>query len=153
MVITHDSSSLGAFLLLAINFQQPLFSLFLFFVLEQAADSSPDRYLDLTPAYRVPSLLCFLSPPRFFYTACTSSGIVFLFTFFPAASSARGHSHFFSSSIGLRMDSFLLPPPRQPLRSRRRAAEDAAGLLKVLLGERWAAVPDRLGMEGQMVFD
>lgn len=87
MVITHDSSSLGAFLLLAINFQQPLFSLFLFFVLEQAADSSPDRYLDLIPAYRVPSLLCFLSPPRFFLRRLlarySSSGIVFLFTFFP----------------------------------------------------------------------
>lgn len=51
VVITHDSSSLGAFLLLAINFQQPLFPLFLFLLLEQAADSSPDRYLDLTPAY------------------------------------------------------------------------------------------------------
>lgn len=35
----------------------------------------------------------------------------------------------------------------------RRAVEDAAGLLKVLLRERLAAVPDRLGMEGQMVFD
>lgn len=66
MVITHDSSSLGAFLLLAINFQQPLFSLFLFFLLEQAADSSPDRYLDLTPAYRVPSLLCFYPPSHLF---------------------------------------------------------------------------------------
>lgn len=33
------------------------------------------------------------------------------------------------------------------------AVEDAAGLLKVLLRERLAAVPDRLGMEGQMVFD
>ena len=36
---------------------------------------------------------------------------------------------------------------------RRRAAEDVAGLLKVLLRERLAAVPDRLGLEGQMVFD
>ncbi|KAL7370265.1 hypothetical protein ABVT39_024043 [Epinephelus coioides] len=35
----------------------------------------------------------------------------------------------------------------------RRAVEDVAGLLKVLLRERLAAVPDRLGMEGQMVFD
>lgn len=83
VVITHDSSSLGAFLLLAINFQQPLFSLFLFFVLEQAADSSPDRYLDLTPAYRVPSLLCFLSPPRFFYAACFLLWNRFFIYFFP----------------------------------------------------------------------
>lgn len=35
----------------------------------------------------------------------------------------------------------------------RRAVEDVAGLLKVLLRERLAAVPDRLVMEGQMVFD
>lgn len=33
------------------------------------------------------------------------------------------------------------------------AVEDAEGLLKVLLREWLAAVPDRLGMEGQMVFD
>lgn len=71
VVITHDSSSLGAFLLLAINFQQPLFPLFLFFLLEQAADSSPDRYLDLTPAYQAPSLLCFFISPCSFYAACS----------------------------------------------------------------------------------
>lgn len=34
-----------------------------------------------------------------------------------------------------------------------RAVEDVAQLFKVLLRERLAAVPDRLGMEGQMVFD
>lgn len=47
------------------------------------------------------------------------------------------------------------PRRRRPLSGggRRRAMEDAAGLLKVLLRERLAAVPDRLGMEGQMVFD
>lgn len=88
VVITHDSSSLGAFLLLAINFQQPLFPLFLFFLLEQAADSSPDRYLDLTPAYQVPSLLCFFFYlPLFFLRRLlahySSSRIVFFIYFFP----------------------------------------------------------------------
>lgn len=42
-------------------------------------------------------------------------------------------------------------PPRGS--GKRQAMEDAAGLLKVLLRERLAAVPDRLGMKGQMVFD
>lgn len=47
-------------------------------------------------------------------------------------------------------------PPWQRLPSgsgERQAVEDATGLLKVLLRERLAAVPDRLGMKGQMVFD
>lgn len=86
VVITHDSSSLGAFLLLAINFQQPLFPLFLFFLLEQAADSSPDRYLDLTPAYQAPSLLCFFISPFFLCRLLAHysySGIVFFIYFFP----------------------------------------------------------------------